>query len=147
MRHGLICSTEEFAGLLRSGILPISNEEHSAAGVEVAPFNSCNFVLPYRCCDRKLIRPTGICCLIFASCRDNAIELVLRGAAITLIRRARDVREQSGRDRLVQLTQRRRAPERMAPLIIGRPDQKGSTGRDNRMFVEGVRWIVRTGSP
>src|ERR1700722_10875166 len=23
--------------------------------------------------------------------------------------------------------------ERMAPLIIGRPDQKGSTGRDNRM--------------
>jgi hypothetical protein len=28
--------------------------------------------------------------------------------------------------------------ERMAPLIIGRPDQKGSTGRDNRMFVEGV---------
>jgi hypothetical protein len=27
---------------------------------------------------------------------------------------------------------------RMAPLIIGRPDQKGSTGRDNRMFVGGV---------
>ena len=37
--------------------------------------------------------------------------------------------------------------ERMAPLIIGRPGQKGSTGRDNRMFVEGVLWIVRTGSP
>ncbi len=37
--------------------------------------------------------------------------------------------------------------ERMAPLIIGRPDQKGSTGRDNRMFVEGALWIVRTGSP
>ena len=37
--------------------------------------------------------------------------------------------------------------ERMAPLILGRPDQKGSTGRDNRMFVEGVLWIVRTGSP
>lgn len=37
--------------------------------------------------------------------------------------------------------------ERMAPLIIGRPDQKGSTGRDNRMFVEGVLWIVRTGAP
>src|SRR4051812_39755310 len=35
----------------------------------------------------------------------------------------------------------------MAPLIIGRPDQKGSTGRNNRMFVEGVLWIVRTGSP
>lgn len=39
------------------------------------------------------------------------------------------------------------ACERMAPLIIGRPDQKGSTGRDNRMFVDGVLWIVRTGSP
>ena len=37
--------------------------------------------------------------------------------------------------------------ERIAPLVIGRPDQKGSTGRDNRMFVEGVLWIVRTGSP
>lgn len=37
--------------------------------------------------------------------------------------------------------------ERIAPLIIGREDQRGSTGRDNRMFVEGVLWIVRTGSP
>ncbi len=37
--------------------------------------------------------------------------------------------------------------ERMVPLIIGRPDQKGWIGRDNRMFVEGVLWIVRTGSP
>jgi len=35
--------------------------------------------------------------------------------------------------------------ERIARLIIGRPDQKGST--DNRMFIEGVLWIVRTGSP
>ena len=37
--------------------------------------------------------------------------------------------------------------DRIAPLIIGRPGQKGSTGRNNRMFVEGVPWIVRTGSP
>ena len=37
--------------------------------------------------------------------------------------------------------------DRIAPLIIGRPGQKGSTGRNNRMFVEGVLWIVRTGSP
>ena len=37
--------------------------------------------------------------------------------------------------------------EAMSGLIIGRPDQRGSTGRDNRMFVEGVLWIVRTGSP
>ncbi len=36
---------------------------------------------------------------------------------------------------------------RICGLIIGRPDQRGSTGRDNRMFVEGVLWIVRTGSP
>jgi len=36
---------------------------------------------------------------------------------------------------------------RISGLIIGRPDQRGSTGRDNRMFVEGVLWIVRTGSP
>ena len=40
-----------------------------------------------------------------------------------------------------------RAWERISSLIIGRPDQKGSTGRDNRMFVEGVLWVVRTGSP
>ncbi len=37
--------------------------------------------------------------------------------------------------------------ERMAPLIIGRPHKKGATGRANQMFVEGVLWIVRTGSP
>jgi putative transposase len=37
--------------------------------------------------------------------------------------------------------------DRLSGLIIGRPDQKGSTGRNNRMFVEGVLWIVRTGSP
>ncbi len=36
---------------------------------------------------------------------------------------------------------------RISGLIIGRPDQCGSTGRDNRMFVEGVLWLVRTGSP
>jgi len=37
--------------------------------------------------------------------------------------------------------------ERISGLIIGRPDQRGSTGRNNRMFVEGVLWIVRTGAP
>ena len=37
--------------------------------------------------------------------------------------------------------------ERISRLIIGRPDQRGSTGRDNRTFVEGVLWIVRTGAP
>lgn len=36
--------------------------------------------------------------------------------------------------------------ERMMPLIIGRADQRGKTGRDNRMFVEAVLWVVRTGA-
>ena len=36
---------------------------------------------------------------------------------------------------------------KISGLIIGRPDQRGTTGRDNRIFVEGVLWIVRTGSP
>ncbi|MBM3490405.1 MAG: transposase, partial [Alphaproteobacteria bacterium] len=35
---------------------------------------------------------------------------------------------------------------KISGLIIGRPEQRGSTGRDNRMFVEGVLWIVRTGA-
>jgi hypothetical protein len=35
----------------------------------------------------------------------------------------------------------------MASLIKDRPDQNGSTGCDNRMFVEGVLRIVRKGSP
>ena len=48
---------------------------------------------------------------------------------------------------LDRLVLRDAAWERMAPLIIGRPDQSGSTGRNNRMFVEGVLWIVRTGAP
>jgi putative transposase len=37
--------------------------------------------------------------------------------------------------------------ERMAPLVIGRPDQQGPTGRDSRLFVKAVVWIVRTGAP
>lgn len=35
----------------------------------------------------------------------------------------------------------------MSPHIIGDERTRGSSGRDNRMFVEGVLWIVRTGSP
>lgn len=31
--------------------------------------------------------------------------------------------------------------------IIGDARTRGSSGRDNRMFVEAVLWIVRTGSP
>lgn len=31
-------------------------------------------------------------------------------------------------------------------VIIGRLDRRGSTARDNRLFVESRRWIVRAGS-
>ena len=37
--------------------------------------------------------------------------------------------------------------DRMAGLVLARPEAPGSTGRDNRMFVEGVLWVVRTGAP
>ena len=36
---------------------------------------------------------------------------------------------------------------RMTAHIIGDERSRGTSGRDNRMFVEGVLWIVRTGSP
>ena len=36
---------------------------------------------------------------------------------------------------------------RMAPHIIGDERSRGSSARDNRMFIEAVLWIVRTGSP
>ena len=32
-------------------------------------------------------------------------------------------------------------------LCVGKPEDPGGTGADNRMFVEGVLWIARTGSP
>ena len=37
--------------------------------------------------------------------------------------------------------------DRISGCIIGRPDQCGSTGQDNRLFVEAVLWVVRTGAP
>ena len=36
---------------------------------------------------------------------------------------------------------------RIEGLCAGKSTDRGSTGRDNRMFVEGVLWLVRTGSP
>jgi putative transposase len=37
--------------------------------------------------------------------------------------------------------------DRISPHIIGNDLTRGSSGRDNRMFIEGVLWVVRTGSP
>jgi putative transposase len=37
--------------------------------------------------------------------------------------------------------------ERVEKLCVGKPKDPGGTGADNRMFVEGVLWIARTGSP
>lgn len=37
--------------------------------------------------------------------------------------------------------------DRIAPHIIGDERSRGSSGRNNRLFVEAVLWIVRTGSP
>lgn len=36
---------------------------------------------------------------------------------------------------------------RIEGLIAGKPGDRGTTGRDNRMFVEGVLWLARTGAP
>lgn len=36
---------------------------------------------------------------------------------------------------------------RVSDHIIGDERSRGSSGRDNRMFVEAVLWVVRTGSP
>jgi len=35
----------------------------------------------------------------------------------------------------------------MSRHIIGDERTRGSSGRDNRLFVEAVLWVVRTGSP
>jgi len=37
--------------------------------------------------------------------------------------------------------------ERIEPLCSGKASERGVTGRDNRLFVEAVLWIARTGSP
>jgi len=35
----------------------------------------------------------------------------------------------------------------MAPQCLGKPEDPGRSGKDNRLFVEAVLWIIRTGSP
>src|SRR5204862_7996545 len=36
---------------------------------------------------------------------------------------------------------------KMEPLCLGKPGDPGRSGTDNRLFVEAVLWIARTGSP
>ena len=36
---------------------------------------------------------------------------------------------------------------KMGPHCLGKPTDPGRSGGDNRLFVEAVLWIARTGSP
>ena len=36
---------------------------------------------------------------------------------------------------------------KMEPHCLGKPTDPGRSGSDNRLFIEAVLWIVRTGSP
>lgn len=36
---------------------------------------------------------------------------------------------------------------RIAPLLPGKPSDPGRTARDNRLFIDAVLWIARTGAP
>ncbi len=36
---------------------------------------------------------------------------------------------------------------KMEPHCLGKPGDPGRSGNDNRLFVEAILWIVRTGSP
>ena len=37
--------------------------------------------------------------------------------------------------------------QRLAPMLPGKASDPGRTGEDNRLFIEAVLWIARTGSP
>jgi len=37
--------------------------------------------------------------------------------------------------------------ERMRPHLLGKPSDPGRTGVNNRLFVEAVLWLARTGVP
>lgn len=37
--------------------------------------------------------------------------------------------------------------ERIAPLLPGKATDRGVTAKDNRLFIEAVLWIARTGAP
>src|SRR5688572_33054169 len=37
--------------------------------------------------------------------------------------------------------------EKLAPLLAGKVSDRGVTAKDNRLFLEAVLWIMRTGAP
>ena len=37
--------------------------------------------------------------------------------------------------------------KRISPLLPGKPGHPGRTGSNNRATIEGILWIIRTGSP
>src|SRR6218665_1244024 len=37
--------------------------------------------------------------------------------------------------------------EKLSPLLPGKPSDPRATAQDNRLFLEAVLWIMRTGSP
>ena len=73
--------------LLLPGILPISNEEHSTVGVEVALFNSSNFVLPHcrRDCETNNTPNWNLLPDIRVQRRDDPVEFILSGTTVTLV--------------------------------------------------------------
>jgi transposase len=37
--------------------------------------------------------------------------------------------------------------KRLEPMLLGKPGDPGRTGENNRLFIEAVLWVARTGSP
>ena len=48
---------------------------------------------------------------------------------------------------MVRLILRDDQYRRIAPLLAGKASDVGVTAKDNRLFVEAVLWVARTGSP
>ena len=48
---------------------------------------------------------------------------------------------------MIRLVLSDRQWERIAPELPGKQGDPGRTGKDNRLFVEAVLWIARTGAP
>ena len=59
----------------------------------------------------------------------------------------RNVKLRSSREKRCQLVLSDASWARMKPHITGDGRGRGAVGRDNRMFIEGVLWVARTGAP